>query len=147
LLGMDVLFKDWQDTALFGPIYRNQWVLQFGSQYSINRLRLRGGYVWAEDPLKTPSAVTIGGITLPDGLPAADYLAAQLGIINQHRISGGIGIVDVMPGIDFDLFAGGMFHASQAIGPLTSVSLASYWVGLGISWRPGAGKCETRLSK
>jgi long-chain fatty acid transport protein len=147
LLGMDVLFKDWQDTALFGPIYRNQWVLQFGSQYSINRLRMRGGYVWAEDPLKTPSAVTIGGITLPDGLPAADYLAAQLGIINQHRISGGIGIVDVMPGIDFDLFAGGMFHASQAIGPLTSVSLASYWVGLGISWRPGAGKCETRLSK
>jgi long-chain fatty acid transport protein len=147
LLGMDVLFKNWQNADLFSTIYRKQWVVQLGSQYSYERWRLRAGYVWAEDPLKSPSSVTVGGITLPGGIPAVDYLAAQMGIINQHRISCGVGMVDIMPGIDFDLFAGGMFHASQQIGPLTSVSLASYWVGLGLTWRPGTGRLETRPSK
>jgi long-chain fatty acid transport protein len=40
-----------------------------------------------------------------------------------------------------------MFRQSQQLGDFTSVSLAGYWVGMGITWRPGAGKCERQLSR
>ena len=90
---------------------------------------------------KTPIApitnVTVGGITLPDGIPAVSYLQAQLAVVNQHRISAGIGKVDVLPGVNFDLFAGGMFQASQDLGA-TEVSLNSWYAGGGITWRFGA---------
>ena len=39
-----------------------------------------------------------------------------------------------MRGLDLDAFAGGMFPASQMLGTSTSVSLASYWLGLGFTW-------------
>jgi long-chain fatty acid transport protein len=50
----------------------------------------------------------------------------------------GIGAVDVLPGIDMDLMAGGMFRDSEQLGPSTTTSLASYWIGLGLTWRFGA---------
>ena len=147
LLGMDVLYKDWSNADLFSTIYRNQWVFQFGSQYSYNRWRFRGGYVFAENPLKPAGTGPIGGITIPGGLPAIDYLQSQFGVINQNRITGGVGVVDVMPGIDFDLFAGGMFRQSDQLGPATNFNIESYWVGAGLTWRPCHLACERRLSK
>ena len=61
--------------------------------------------------------------------------------ISQHRITGGVGISDVLPGVDFDLLAGGMFEDSQRFG-VTTASLASYWVGAGLTWHFGCGTCE-----
>ena len=140
LVAMDVLFKEWDNADLFKNIYHNQWVLQFGAQYSLNKLRLRAGYVWAENPIAPLPGVTIGGVTLPGGLPAANYLQSQMAIINQHRLSAGIGLVDVMPGLDMNLFAGTMLRASQQLGDFTSVTVSGYWVGLGLTWRFGAGR-------
>ena len=48
-------------------------------------------------------------MTLPDGVPALRYIQGQFAAISQHRITVGIGHADVLPGLDFDLFAGGMF--------------------------------------
>jgi hypothetical protein len=68
-----------------------------------------------------------------------DYISALFPNINQHRISGGIG-VELCPGVDVDLFAGGMFDDSRSFGD-TTVSIESYWVGFGTTWRFGRGAC------
>jgi long-chain fatty acid transport protein len=50
-----------------------------------------------------------------------------------------MGINDVLPGIDFDVLAGGMFRAREQYGNLPSTSVESYWIGAGITWRYGRG--------
>jgi len=35
---------------------------------------------------------------------------------SQHRISFGVGVADVMRGIDFELMAGGMFRDTEQLG-------------------------------
>lgn len=137
MLGMDVLLKNWDDAALFNAVYKNQLVFQFGAQYSINRLRLRAGYTYAENPLKQITSTEVGGVVPPAGLPAVEYLQAQFAVINRNRISFGIGMADVLPGLDVDFFAGGMFRESADIGAFTSVNVESYWVGLGSTYRFG----------
>jgi long-chain fatty acid transport protein len=140
LLAMDVLYKEWSEANLFKNIYHDQWVLQFGTQYTMDRYKFRLGYAWAENPIKAFPDINVGGVTLVGGLPAANYLQSQLAVINQHRLSAGIGVSDVVPGVDADFFAGGMFRASQQLGPLTNVAVSSYWAGGGLTWRFG-GKC------
>jgi long-chain fatty acid transport protein len=142
LLAADVLYKLWNRTALFGSIYDNQWVVQLGAQYSIGRYRLRGGYAWAENPIDPTPSVNVGGITVPGDLPGVRYTQGLLAITSQNRISGGLGVVDVLPGVDFDLMAGGMFRSREQLGAFTTTSILSYWVGFGITWRFGRGSCE-----
>lgn len=135
LVGMDVLIKQWDDADLFQAIYRNQVIFQFGSQYSVGRMRLRAGYVYAENPLKTVTTTTPGGV--PVTIPAVQYVQAQFASFNRNRISFGVGMVDIVPGLDFDFFAGGMFRESAHLGDFTDVSMQSYWIGLGSTYRFG----------
>jgi long-chain fatty acid transport protein len=139
LLAVDLLYKQWSDADLFEAIYRNQWAVQLGSQYSWNRLRLRAGYVYAQNPFKTINVTTAGGISPPGGIPAISYVQALLASPNQNRVSFGVGIVDIVPGLDFDTFAGGMLSESTSTGQFTSVRMDSWWVGGGVTFRFGAG--------
>lgn len=141
LLAADVLYKQWENAALFNTIYRNQWVLQLGSQYTLGRCKLRLGYVYAQNPIKPVIIGAVGGIAPPGGIPAVDYLQAQLAVICPHRISAGVGVADVLPGVDLDFFAGGMFEDSQQLGQFTTVSLESYYIGTGFTWHFGRGRC------
>lgn len=136
LLACDVLFKQWDNAALFKSVYDNQWVFQMGAQYSPGRLRLRCGYVFAENPLQSEVGVSAGGITV--GVNALQYIQSQLAVINQHRLTIGVGLVDVLPGVNLDIMAGGMFHDSQQFG-LSAASVESYWVGGGLTWQFGRG--------
>jgi long-chain fatty acid transport protein len=142
LLGVDVLYKLWNEAALYDAIYDNQWVVQFGGQYSVGKYRLRAGYVWAENPIDQTPGSSIGGIVQPGDLAAVRYTQGLLAVTGQNRISGGIGIVDVLPGIDLDLMAGGMFHDSEQLGASTATSIESYWIGTGLTWRFGRGACQ-----
>lgn len=45
--------------------------------------------------------------------------------------------VGVTSSLDFKAVAGGMFEASQQFGLLTGISVKSYWIGVGFSWRYG----------
>jgi long-chain fatty acid transport protein len=65
-----------------------------------------------------------------------------LAVTCQHRISAGVGVVDVLPGIDMDLMAGGMFKDSEQLGDFTVTSIESYWIGVGMTWRFGRGACK-----
>jgi long-chain fatty acid transport protein len=137
LLAADFVFKQWEDARLFSSVYRNQWAFQFGTQYSHNRLRLRAGYVYAMNPIKPINTIEVSGIVLPGLQNAVEYVQSQFALINQNRISGGISIVDVTPGFDIDLFAGGMLPESASTGQFTSVKVQSYWIGLGMTYRFG----------
>lgn len=130
LVGVDVLYKLWDDTDFFGAVYDDQWVVQVGGQYRAGRYRLRAGYTWAENPL--------------DATPAAPhYVQGLVAITCPHRISAGIGVVDVLPGIDLDFMAGGMFRDAQQLGDSTATSLATYYLAVGLTWRFGRGACGT----
>lgn len=134
LIAVDVLYKLYDEAALFKNVYDNQWVVQFGTQYSMGNYRLRAGYAWAQDQMDQNPGPDFSGIVQPGGLASVRYTQGLLAIANQHRLTGGIGIVDVMPGLNADLMAGGMFENSEQLGPLTNVSVASYWVGVGLTW-------------
>ena len=92
----------------------------------------------------------------PGDLRAVRYTQGLLAVTCPHRISGGIGVVDVLPGIDMDLMAGGMFDDTEQLGDFTVTSIESYWIGLGLTWRlvespatscllPTAGVASSRL--
>ena len=66
LLALDVLYKQWDNCDLFRDIYRNQWVIQTGAQFSSGRNRFRLGYVWAENPIVPVTSVTVDGIPIQD---------------------------------------------------------------------------------
>jgi len=141
LLAADVLYKQHRKADFLGAIFEDQWVLQLGAQYSVNkRVRFRLGYALNENPMRGAVLDSVGGVPLPDGVPGVRYVQGQFAAICQHRLTGGIGIRDALPGVDFDLFAGGMFENSDRFAS-TIASVQSYWVGAGVTWRFGRGAC------
>jgi long-chain fatty acid transport protein len=98
--------------------------------------------VWADNPIDQTPGSSIGGVIQPGDIRAVRYTQGLLAVTSQHRISGGIGIQDVLPGIDMDVMAGGMFRSSEQLGDYTSTSIASYWIGAGLTWRFGRGSCD-----
>ena len=138
LLAADVIYKDWSDTDFFGAIFDDQWVLQFGGQYALtNRTKFRMGYAFNEDATRDQVPGTIGGVVPIGGIPAVQYIQGQFAAINQHRLTGGFGVQEIVPGVDFDMSVGGMFDASKSFGA-TTASVESYWVSFGFTWRRGA---------
>lgn len=142
LLGVDVVYKLWDEADLYQAVYDNQLVVQVGAQLTRGRYRLRTGYAWAENPIDNTPGSNIGGVVQPGGLAAVRYTQGLLAITSQHRISFGLGVVDLLPGIDLDLMAGGMFRDTEQLGNFTTTSIESYWIGVGMTWRFGRGSCE-----
>lgn len=148
LLAMDVLYKQWNQTDLFGQIYNDQWVYQFGAQYSLTkRTRLRIGYAYNQNPMKGAGSTVLDGVPLPDGVPGLRYVQGQFASITQNRITIGAGIKDVLlPGMDFDVFAGYAFAASDTFATTSATVKDNYWVGAGMSWRFGAARPECSVA-
>lgn len=142
LLALDAVFQEYTNTAMFGELFNDQWALQFGAQYALNqRVRVRLGYAWNENPMRDGVGDRLGGVLPPEGVAQVQYIEALFAAIPQNRITGGVSVRDVLPGVDLDLFAGGMFQQSQTFG-ITTATVESYWVGTGITWRFGRGNCE-----
>jgi long-chain fatty acid transport protein len=135
LLAMDVLYKRWDDADLFAALYDDQWVVQFGAQLTSGRSRCRLGYVWAENPIDPTPGLSAGGVTPPGAVAAIQYAQGLMAVTGQHRISAGFQRQNVLPGLDLDLFAGGMFKSDQQLGAFTATSIQGYWIGLGLTWR------------
>lgn len=133
LLAGDVVYKLWEDAKLFRALYRNQLVVQLGAQYTTPRAKFRCGYAWSDDAMADAGNV-ISGITPPGASNAIEYIQAIAPNINPHRISAGVGIPDVLPGIDLDVFCGGMLRGSATFGA-SSANVESYYIGGGLTWR------------
>jgi long-chain fatty acid transport protein len=126
---------------LFGALFEDQWALQFGAQYAASdRVRLRAGYAWNENPLRDLVSDSAGGIVPPGGPAHIQYIQSLFAAIPQHRITGGLNVRDVLPGVDMSIFAGGVFEDSQTFGRATA-TVKSYWIGTGLTWRFGRGAC------
>ena len=138
LLAADFVYKFWEEASLFNAIYDNQIVVQLGAQYTTDRAKLRVGYAWAENSMVDVPGNVIAGITPPGAADAIQFIQGLASNINQHRVSGGIGVPNVMPGIDLDMYVGGMFNASETYGQ-TTATVSSYFLGGGLSWRFGRG--------
>ncbi|MGI9472550.1 MAG: OmpP1/FadL family transporter [Rubripirellula sp.] len=139
LLGVDLLYFRWDDTDFFSALWEDQVAVQTGVQYTTDRgIRLRAGYTYAENVSRTDPVGPIGGV---DPQAGADYIRALFPNINKNRISAGVGVADMLPGVDLDLFAGGQFKESQAFGT-TVADIQSYWVGFGVTWRFRRGGCS-----
>lgn len=144
LVAADVLFEQWSDTDFFGSIYKDQWAFQFGTQYAVSpRLKLRAGYGYTENPMLDQVPGTIGGVIPIGGIPAVQYVQTLLAPVSEHRITGGVGIRDLMPGVDFDTHVGGAFLGEDTFGPASS-SVESWWLGFGFTWR--RGNCAPQCS-
>ncbi|MCA9232444.1 MAG: outer membrane protein transport protein [Planctomycetales bacterium] len=142
LLATDLLYKKYSETDFFRAIWDDQFVLQSGLQYALtSKIKVRLGYSFAENIMLDATSLSAGGIVPPDGLPAIQYLQSQFPAINEHRVSGGFGVKDFLPGVDLDVNAGGMFFAEDQFGQ-SSADAESYWVAFGITWRFGRGACE-----
>jgi long-chain fatty acid transport protein len=113
----------------------NQWAVAVGAQLTQGKIKYRVGYSWNSNPLNQNVGNNL------DGFPVLQqnvqlFQAANVPLVNQNRITGGIGRADVLiKGLDFDAFAGGLFKATGDFGPHTEASLAMYYVGLGLTWR------------
>ena len=138
LLAADVVYKLWENASLFDAVYTNQLALQLGAQYTANRAKLRIGYVYAENAMVDVPGDVIGGVTPPGAANAIQYIQGLAPNINKHRFTMGIGVPNIMPGVDLDLFGGGMFLGEGQFGQ-TAVSVESYYVGGGMTWRFGRG--------
>jgi long-chain fatty acid transport protein len=140
LLAMDVLFKQYSNADFLSSIYDNQWVYQFGIQYQASeRVKLRCGYSYNTNPMRDATGTEIAGVPLPDGLPALRYIQGQFAAIGMHHLTGGVGIADILPGVDSDFLMGGMFEESEQFAT-TIASVESYWIGTYLTWRLGAAR-------
>ncbi len=54
--------------------------------------------------------------------------------VMQFLVGGAFVGATFKPGLDFDALAGGMLEASELLGA-TGVSIESYWIGAGLTWR------------
>jgi long-chain fatty acid transport protein len=140
LLAADVLFKQYSEADFWQSIYGDQWVLQLGGQYLVGQhLKLRMGYAYNEDPTLGMVPGTIGGVIPVGGIPAVQYIEGQFASISEHRLTGGFGLQEVVPNVDFDLTAGGMFENTKSFGN-TTASVKGYWLAFGFTYhcpRPG----------
>ncbi len=143
LLATDVIFKQYSEADFFRSVYSDQWVLQLGSQYILNpRIRLRSGYAYNENPLLETVPLSIGGVIPIGGAPGIQYVQGQLAAVSQHRLTGGVGIREIMPNTDLDLSIGGMFLGTDTFGG-TTASVESYWFAMGLTWRFGGCNQES----
>ena len=145
LLGIDVTYKLWDDTAFYEAVYDNQWAVQIGAQLSGDQCRLRAGYVWAQNPVDPNPNFSIGDLVIPNDAAAVSFTQGMVAITNQHRISLGFGM-PIGKGIDFDVMAGGMFRDEEQFGDSTRTSLETYWISLGVSWQFGIPSCSSGRS-
>ncbi|MEM0927109.1 MAG: hypothetical protein AAGJ83_13790 [Planctomycetota bacterium] len=142
LLAADALYKNWDAADFFRSIYEDQWAFHFGAQYIFSpRIRLRIGYGFNEDPTRDSVPGTIGGIVPVGGIPSVEYVQGQFAVITQHRLTGGIGIRDFIPNMDFDATLGGSFENTKSFGA-TDVELDAYFITFGFTFHCPNGSCR-----
>ena len=140
LLAADVYYKLWDDAALYQSMMVNQWAFAVGSQLTRDQMKYRLGYSFNSNPINHSVGDNFDNIPGAIQSDIQLYQASSLPLVYQHRITGGIGRQDLLPGLDLDLFAGGMLPASDNFGAHSSASLALYYIGAGFTWRYDASK-------
>ena len=141
LIAADIYYKIWEGVPLWEDVFVNQWAFAIGTQLTRGKLKYRLGYSYNTSPINHSVGEDLDGF--PVGQSGVQlFQAASIPAINQHRITAGIGRQGfLVPSLDLDLFAGGLFNAHDVFGD-SQASLAIYYVGTGLTWR--YGNCSRR---
>jgi long-chain fatty acid transport protein len=135
LIAADIYYKLWEDAPLFEDVFINQWAFAVGAQLTRNQMKYRLGYSYNTNPTNHNVGNSL------DGFPVAQaqiqlFQAAAVPAINQHRLTAGVGRQGfLLPNIDLDLFAGGMFDAHDEFGAHSQASIGLYYIGMGMTWK------------
>ena len=142
LLAVDAIHQQYTETAILANCSMISGRCSSAhSTRSMNVSVCDWGTPGIENPMRNSVGDRLGGVLPPGGVAHVQYVEALFAAIPQDRVTGGVSVRDVLPGVDFDFLAGGMFAASQTFG-ITTAEVESYWVGAGITWRFGRGACE-----
>jgi long-chain fatty acid transport protein len=142
LIAADVYYKLWEDTALYGDAYVNQWAFAFGTQLTRGKMKYRLGYSYNTNPINHNVGDRLSGLpVLQDRVYF--FQASSTATISQHRLTAGFGREDFLfEGVDLDFFAGGLLKADDQFGPHTEASVAVWYIGLGLTWRFGDSEAQ-----
>jgi long-chain fatty acid transport protein len=136
LIAADVYYILWENAALWQDVMVNEWAFAVGAQLTRGKMKYRAGYSFNSNPTNHNVGNNFDGIIGVGADAIQLYQASSVPFINQHRIAGGIGRQDLLiPGLDIDLFAGGLLPASDSFGEHNTASLAIYYLGAGLTWR------------
>ena len=146
LVATDIYYKLWENAAMYQDIYVNQWAFAFGAQLTRGRMKYRTGYSYNTNLINHNVGDRLSG--LPVAQDAIQFFqASSTAAISQHRLTGGVGRQDFLfQGVDLDLYAGGLFPASDQFGAHTDASVAMYYLGMGLTWRYGRPCCPNETS-
>jgi long-chain fatty acid transport protein len=137
LIAADVYYKLWEDAALWQDVFVDQWAFAVGTQLTRGQMKYRLGYSYNSNPINHNVGNSL------DGFPVAQeqiqlFQAAAVPAVNQHRFTAGVGRQGfLVPNLDLDLFAGGLFKGQDEFGSHARASLAVYYIGMGMTWRYG----------
>ena len=122
--------------ALPGFAFVDPFGFAFGSQLTRGQMKYRIGYSYNTNPINHNVGASLSQVPV---VQSEIYLlqAATSAVINQHRLSAGFGRENILPGLDLDFFAGGLFKASDQFGPNTEATVAVWYIGTGLTWRFG----------
>jgi long-chain fatty acid transport protein len=142
LIAADVYYKLWEHAPLWQDVFVNQWAFAVGTQYTHCRMKYRLGYSYNSNPINHNVGNSL------DGFPVTQeqiqlFQASAAPVVNQHRLTAGVGRQGfLLPSIDLDLFAGGLFDASDDFGSHSQASCAMYYIGMGLTWKYDTHVCQ-----
>lgn len=141
LIAADVYYKVWDNAPLYKDIFVNQWAFAVGSQLTRGQTKYRLGYSYDTNPLNHNVGTSLDGFpVLKDEIQL--FQAASMAVINQHRITAGVGRQGfIVPSLDLDVFAGGLLPAADQFGS-TRATVTVYYAGLGLTWAYGCCECQ-----
>jgi long-chain fatty acid transport protein len=140
LLAADVYYKLWDNAPLWDDVFVNQWAFAVGAQLTRGKLKYRLGYSYNTNPVNHSVGDNLDGFPVGQAFVQL-FQASSAAAISQHRITAGIGLQGfLVPTLDLDLFAGGLFNAHDTFGD-SQTSLAMYYLGMGLTWRYGDCLC------
>ena len=137
LVGVEVLYKLWNEADLFAALYDNQWVIQVGGQYTAAGIGC-GLIPWAENPLDSTPDVNAGAsswIRCPRCLTRKGCWRSPARTASR-RVSGSSMSCPASTWI-FTPVACSATRSRSATSRRRPSS--SYWVGAGLTWRFGRG--------
>ena len=95
----------------------DQWAFAVGTQLTRGKMKYRLGYSFNSNPINRSLGNRLGGIDETAAENVLLFQASSAPFINQHRSTGGVGCQGfIFPNVDLDLFAGGLFKASDQFG-------------------------------
>ena len=125
----------------------NQWAFAVGAQLTRGQTQIPPGLlVQRPTPSTTTSATALDGISRSPrpNCSCSRRRARRRSTSTASPAASGLSDF-LVPNLDLDLFAGGLFQAEDQFGA-NSVSVAIYYVGLGMTWKYGPcgepGQCE-----